>query len=102
MVGDINDAREVFTRKTQVAGKRELPFTGVINLKSLIQGLVDIGYDSSLRTEPQNQAVNELENEEALEKIWPPLKKHLHWWGFEPKSSMALTSNLSCFQSIFG
>ena len=69
VVVDINDARNGFSRETQVDGKRELPLaTGLIDLKSFMEGLVEIGYDGPVRTEPFNQAINELENEEALKK----------------------------------
>jgi sugar phosphate isomerase/epimerase len=68
VVVDINDARNGFSRETQVDGKRELPLaTGVIDLKPFMEGLVDIGYDGPVRTEPFNRALNELENEAALE-----------------------------------
>ena len=36
--------------------------TGVIPIKEFMQGLVDIGYDGPVRTEPFNQALNDLEN----------------------------------------
>jgi sugar phosphate isomerase/epimerase len=69
VVVDINDARNGFSRETQVDGKRELPLaTGVIDLKSFMEGLVEIGYDGPVRTEPFNQALNEMENEAALAK----------------------------------
>lgn len=69
VVVDINDARKGFSRATQVDLKRELPLsTGVIDLKSFMEGLVAIGYDGPIRTEPFNQALNEMENEEALIK----------------------------------
>ncbi len=64
---DINDARAGFERVEQRDGKRELPLaTGVINLKDFLQGIVEIGYDGPLRTEPFNQTLNEMENDEAL------------------------------------
>jgi len=69
VVVDINDARKGFSRETQVDGKRELPLaTGIINLKSFLEGLVEIGYDGPVRTEPFNEALNEMENEAALIK----------------------------------
>jgi sugar phosphate isomerase/epimerase len=78
IVVDINDARAGFTRETQVDGKRELPMaTGVIPIKEFMQGLVDIGYDGPLRTEPFNQALNDLENEEALKVNMEAISKTL-------------------------
>ncbi|MCL6258719.1 sugar phosphate isomerase/epimerase [Aquiflexum sp. TKW24L] len=67
VVVDLNDARLGFTRETQLDGKRELPMaTGVINTKDFLQGIIDIGYAGPVRTEPFNQALNDLENDEAL------------------------------------
>jgi sugar phosphate isomerase/epimerase len=68
VVVDLNDARDGFTRETQLDGKRELPMaTGVIPVKDFLQGLTDIGYDGPIRSEPFNQALNEMENEAALQ-----------------------------------
>jgi sugar phosphate isomerase/epimerase len=78
VVVDLNDARAGFTRETQLDGKRELPLaTGVINLKDFMQGLIDIGYDGPVRTEPFNQALNDLDNEEALQTNMEAIKKTL-------------------------
>ncbi|WP_291783545.1 sugar phosphate isomerase/epimerase family protein [Cecembia sp.] len=67
IVVDLNDAREGFTRQTQVDGKRELPAaTGVIPVHDFLKGLIDIGYDGPLRSEPFNQVLNDMENEAAL------------------------------------
>jgi len=78
VVVDLNDARAGFTRETQMDGKRELPLaTGVINLKDFMQGLVDIGYDGPIRTEPFNQTLNDLENDEALKVNMAAIKKTL-------------------------
>jgi len=78
IVVDINDARAGFTRETQVDGKRELPMaTGVIPIKEFMQGIVDIGYSGPVRTEPFNQALNDLENEEALKVNMVAIRKTL-------------------------
>lgn len=75
---DINDARAGFKREEQQDGKRELPLaTGVINMKDFLQGLIDIGYDGPVRTEPFNQALNDLENDEALATNMTAMKKAL-------------------------
>ncbi len=75
---DMNDARVGFTRETQQDGKRELPTaTGVINIKDFLQGLIDIGYDGPARTEPFNQVLNEMENEQALKVNMEAIKKSL-------------------------
>ncbi|MEQ8808811.1 MAG: sugar phosphate isomerase/epimerase family protein [Imperialibacter sp.] len=78
ITSDINDARAGFKREEQQDGKRELPLaTGVINMKDFLQGLIDIGYDGPVRTEPFNQALNELENDEALATNMAAMKKSL-------------------------
>jgi sugar phosphate isomerase/epimerase len=75
---DINDARAGLKREEQVDGKRELPLaTGVINLKDFLQGLIDIGYDGPVRTEPFNQALNDLDNDEALKVNMEAIQKAL-------------------------
>jgi sugar phosphate isomerase/epimerase len=78
VVVDINDARSGFTRETQVDGKRELPLaTGVIDLKSFLQGLVDIGYDGPVRTEPFNQELNKMDDAPALQTNMKAIRKAL-------------------------
>ncbi|NJB72404.1 sugar phosphate isomerase/epimerase [Saonia flava] len=75
---DLNDARSGFKRVDQQDGKRELPLvTGVINLKDFLQGLIDIGYDGPVRTEPFNQVLNDMENDEALKINMEAIKKSL-------------------------
>lgn len=75
---DINDARSGFKREEQVDGKRELPLaTGVIIIKDFLQGIIDVGYDGPVRTEPFNQALNELENDEALQTNMTAITKAL-------------------------
>jgi sugar phosphate isomerase/epimerase len=78
VVVDLNDARDGFTRETQLDGKRELPMaTGVINIREFLQGLIDIGYDGPVRTEPFNQALNDLENDEALRTNMEAIRRSL-------------------------
>ncbi len=78
ITADINDARAGFTREEQVDGKRELPLaTGVINIKDFLQGLIDIGYDGPVRTEPFNEALNNLDNDEALQANMDAIVKAL-------------------------
>lgn len=75
---DLNDARTGFTRLEQQDGKRELPMaTGVINTKEFMQGLLDIGFDGPLRTEPFNQVLNDMDNDAALMLNMDALKKAL-------------------------
>jgi sugar phosphate isomerase/epimerase len=73
---DINDARDGFTRIEQQDGKRELPMTtGQINMKDFMQGILDIGYDGPVRTEPFNKVLNDMENDEALQLNMKAIKK---------------------------
>ena len=75
---DFNDARTGFTRLAQEDGKRELPMaTGVINAKDFLQGLLDIGFDGPLRTEPFNQVLNDMEDSAAVKLNMDALKKAL-------------------------
>lgn len=63
---DLNDAPVGRTVDQQIDQERELPAaTGVIDLKSFLQALVDIGYDGPMRAEPFNQTLNRMENDEA-------------------------------------
>ncbi len=63
---DLNDARSDLTRDAQIDGTRELPgATGVIDLKTFLEALVEIGYDGPVRAEPCNQALRDMENAEA-------------------------------------
>ena len=83
VVVDLNDARLGFTRETQMDGKRELPMaTGVINTRDFLQGIIDIGYDGPVRTEPFNQQLNDMENETALKFNLEAIKKALGTVGF--------------------
>ncbi len=73
---DLNDAREGLTADEQIDGKRELPMaSGVVDLKSFMEALAEIGYDGPVRAEPFNQALNDLDNEEALKKTAEAMKK---------------------------
>jgi sugar phosphate isomerase/epimerase len=78
VVVDLNDARDGFTRETQMDGKRELPMaTGVINIGDFLQALLDIGYDGPVRTEPFNQVLNDMDNDAALKANMEAIKKSL-------------------------
>ncbi|EDY81416.1 hypothetical protein VDG1235_1034 [Verrucomicrobiia bacterium DG1235] len=64
---DLNDARADLSRDAQIDGSRHLPLaTGVIDLKSFLQALVQINYTGPIRAEPFNQALNDMDNEAAL------------------------------------
>ena len=73
---DLNDARKGYTADEQIDGKRELPMaTGVIDMKSFMEALVEIGYDGPVRAEPFNQPLRDMENEEALQATYTAMKK---------------------------
>jgi len=64
---DLNDGRPGRTADEQIDGERMLPTTtGVIDIQSFLDVLVQIGYDGPVRPEPFNQALNAMPNEEAL------------------------------------
>jgi sugar phosphate isomerase/epimerase len=73
---DLNDARTGFTADEQLDSKRELPVaTGVIDTRSFLEALVEIGYDGPVRAEPFNQALNDMENDQALQATYNAMKK---------------------------
>lgn len=75
---DLNDARAGFDRVDQRDGKRELPLaTGIIDIKTFLEALIAIGYDGPVRTEPFNQVLNDMDNDEALKVNMEALKKSL-------------------------
>lgn len=65
---DLNDAPKGLQIDQQIDNQRELPSaTGVIDLKSFLSVLVELGYDGPVRSEPFNAALNALENKAACE-----------------------------------
>lgn len=63
---DLNDAPKGIPKEEQIDGQRELPMaTGVIDVKSFLEALVQIGYDGPIRAEPFNEALNEMPDEQA-------------------------------------
>ncbi len=73
---DLNDARSGISADEQLDGKRELPMaSGVVDLQSFMDALVDIGYDGPTRAEPFNKALNDMDNEAALEATSQAMKK---------------------------
>jgi sugar phosphate isomerase/epimerase len=73
---DLNDARAGYSADEQIDGKRELPAaTGVVDTKSFMEALVEIGYDGPVRAEPFNKVLNDMENEEALKATFKAMSK---------------------------
>ncbi len=62
----LNDAIKNRPRDEQVAFERELPGeSGEIDLAAFVEALKSAGYDGPLTCEPMNQALNDLDDEEA-------------------------------------
>jgi sugar phosphate isomerase/epimerase len=62
----INDAPKGIAVNDQVDNKRELPVTGVIDLKGFFGALRKIGYDGPLTVEPFNQPLRDMKREDAV------------------------------------
>jgi len=64
---DLNDAPANVPVDQQIDQKRELPMaTGVIDLKTFLGALVQIGYDGPVRAEPFNAPLNAMRDDQAL------------------------------------
>lgn len=51
----------------QIDNRRELPMaTGVIDIRSFLSALVEIGYNGPVRAEPFNKPLNDLDDEPAV------------------------------------
>ena len=73
---DLNDARSGYTADEQIDQKRELPMaTGVVDMQSFMDALVEIGYDGPTRAEPFNQALRDMEDNAALKATAEAMKK---------------------------
>ncbi|MDM4017670.1 sugar phosphate isomerase/epimerase family protein [Roseiconus lacunae] len=67
---DLNDAPTGIPIDEQLDNRRELPVaTGVIDTKSFVQALIDVGYDGPVRAEPFNQALNRMDNDPACAAV---------------------------------
>ncbi len=73
---DLNDAPDGIPVDQQVDNRRELPAaTGVIDLKSFLSALVEIGYDGPIRAEPFNQDLNKLDDDAAVAETSKAMRK---------------------------
>ena len=73
---DLNDAPAGIPKEQQVDTKRELPAsTGVIDIATFLNALMQVGYDGPVRAEPFNKPLNDLENEAACTAAVESLKK---------------------------
>ena len=72
---DLNDATQGRTAAEQIDGQRQLPGdSGVIDLKSFLEALIQIGYDGPIRAEPFNKILNDMDNETALTATYKAMK----------------------------
>ncbi|MFN7933447.1 MAG: sugar phosphate isomerase/epimerase family protein [Bryobacteraceae bacterium] len=73
---DLNDAPAGITVDKQVDSQRELPCaTGVIDVKTFLSALVEIGYDGPVRPEPFNAALRAMPKEQILTVTIEAMKK---------------------------
>ena len=72
---DLNDAKAGRNRDEQLDWERELPAdTGIVDIKSFLSALVEIGYTGPVRAEPFNEELNKLETDQALQKTMNAMK----------------------------
>jgi sugar phosphate isomerase/epimerase len=75
---DLNDAPAGVVKDQMVDGKRELPgATGIIDGKTFLQSLKEIGFAGPVRAEPFNDAVRRLSRDDAAEAAAGALRKAL-------------------------
>jgi sugar phosphate isomerase/epimerase len=73
---DLNDAPAGISVDQQIDNRRELPAaTGVIDLKSFLSVLLEIGYDGPIRAEPFNQVLNKMDNDDAVAATAAAMRK---------------------------
>ena len=73
---DLNDAPAGVAVDEQMDLRRELPAaTGVIDLAGFLSALVEIGYDGPVRAEPFNQALNQMDDEQAVAATAAAMRK---------------------------
>jgi sugar phosphate isomerase/epimerase len=73
---DLNDAPAGLAVDEQMDLSRELPMaTGVIDLKTFLGALVEIGYDGPVRAEPFNKPLSQMDNEQALAATAKAMRK---------------------------
>ena len=75
---DICDAPAGIAREQMPDSPRRLPCaTGVIDVKSFLEGLVEIGYDGPLGMEPFEKSLSEMSTDEAMRTATDAMKKAL-------------------------
>ena len=73
---DLNDAVSGISADQQQDGKRELPMaSGMVDMQSFMDALVEIGYNGPTRAEPFNQPLRDMDDEAALKATSEAMKK---------------------------
>ncbi len=73
---DLNDAPLDVPKGEQLDNRRELPAaTGVIDVKTFLNALRNIGYDGPVRAEPFNQTLRDMDDQAACQATVRALKK---------------------------
>jgi len=73
---DINDAPAGVPVEAQIDNQRELPAaTGVIDIKSFLNALIEMGHDGPVRAEPFNAELNRLPDERAIFRAAEAMKR---------------------------
>jgi sugar phosphate isomerase/epimerase len=73
---DLNDAPAGIPVDQQIDAKRELPAaTGVIDVKTFLGSLKEIGYKGPVRAEPFNEAVRRMSPDDALKATMAAMQK---------------------------
>jgi sugar phosphate isomerase/epimerase len=73
---DLNDAPSGIAVEEQIDSRRMLPMaTGVIDLQSFMEGLIEIGFDGPIRAEPFNEELRRMHPQDALAATAAAMKK---------------------------
>jgi sugar phosphate isomerase/epimerase len=73
---DLNDAPAGIKKELQIDGQRELPMaTGMIDVKSFLEGLHEIGYDGPIRAEPFSAKLRAMPEDQACGATIEAMKK---------------------------
>lgn len=73
---DLNDVLAGVKRENLPDTKRELPgTTGVVNVADFLEALVEIGFDGPIQAEPFNEELNQMEDEQAVQRTADAMKQ---------------------------
>ena len=75
---DLNDAPVGLRKEEHYDNQRELPAaTGVIDLRTFLNAIHQIGYDGPVRAEPFNQPLRDMENDDACSATVQALRESM-------------------------